>query len=304
MAKHILITGGTGFIGQHLCPELLKRGDRLTVFSRQPAAQVRALCGNVNVTDRLDRIENLDTPIDAVINLAGEGIAEKRWSEKRKMALWHSRIDLTHTLVDQLSAPKTPPDCLISASAIGFYGNQGDQTVTEKTEPFDEFSHRLCAAWEETAMRAASRGIRVCLCRTAPVLGPEAGVIAKLRLPFQLGLGGRLGTGTQYMPWIHIRDEVRAILFLLDSETAEGPYNLCAPSPVTNAQFTQTFARVLHRPAMLPVPETALKLMLGEMSRMLLTGQKAYPERLLEAGFEFDYPDLETALRDVLGKRG
>lgn len=299
MSKHMLITGGTGFIGRPLCSQLLSLGHRVTVFSRQPPSVVRKLCGPVDTIDDLQKIPEV-SPIDAVINLAGEGIAAKRWSAARKRQLFDSRVDVTRRLVTELGRLQSAPPVLVSGSAVGYYGNQGDTIVTENTTPADEFTHQLCDAWESAARAAASFGTRVCLSRTGLVVGPGGGFVGQMLPLFRLGLGGRLGDGHQYMPWVHREDVVRGIIWLLETETATGPWNMVSPQPVTNAEFTRVLAACLRRPAILPAPAIALKLILGEMSRLLLTGQRALPHRLQEAGFEFHFSNLREALEDLL----
>ncbi|MGM0570628.1 TIGR01777 family oxidoreductase [Marinobacter sp.] len=299
--KSILVTGGTGFIGQVLCPELLQAGYKLDVLSRQSPEAVRALCGRVTPIGDLTAISG-GPGYDMVINLAGEGIAEKRWTEARKQALRDSRIALTRELVTSLLSCERLPEVMVSGSAVGFYGDQGDQPVTETTPPNDEFSHRLCADWEKAASPLAEKGVRVCYSRTGVVAGRDGGFLERMVLPFRLGLGGRIGSGQQYMPWVHRRDVVRAIRWMAENGNARGAYNVVSPNPVTNREFTRTLAKVLGRPALFPVPAPVLKLALGEMSRLLLTGQRALPERLQTEGFEFDLPDLEEALREALAR--
>lgn len=301
MAKRILITGGTGFIGKELCPRLLERGDQLTVFSRQPAENIRALCGRVETVNSLEALRS-HAGFDAVINLAGEGIADKRWSDSRKQALRDSRIRLTQNLVEVIRTWKRAPQVLVSGSAVGFYGAQGALPVTEATTPHDEFTHRLCIDWEKAAMELADGGTRVCLSRTGVVVGPGGGFLQRMLLPFRLGLGGRLGSGDQFMPWVHRTDVVNALIWMVDTDTARGPYNVVSPNPVTNADFTRTLGKVLRRPTPFPAPTPVLKLALGEMSRLLLTGQNARPAKLVEEGFTFRFEDLESALRDAVGK--
>lgn len=299
--RRVLVTGGTGFIGRVLCPELLEAGYQVDVVSRQKPEDVRAVCGRVtpvrNVTDIGER-----TAYDAVVNLAGEGIAEKRWTEHRKQTLRESRIALTRELVTALLRHETLPKVMVSGSAVGYYGDQGDTIVTEQTPPHDEFSHRLCTDWEKVASPLAEKGVRVCYSRTGVVVGAGGGFLQQMTVPFRLGLGGRIGDGRQYMPWVHRRDVVNAILWMLSEESASGPYNVVSPNPVTNRTFTRTLADVLRRPAFFPVPAPVLKLALGEMSRLLLTGQRAVPERLEQEGFRFAYPELKPALQEALGK--
>ncbi|ROU01535.1 TIGR01777 family protein [Marinobacter sp. R17] len=299
MTQHILITGGTGFIGQRLCPELLKRGYRLTVYSRKSDDDVRALCGRVESLHDLADIPRLDA-IDAVINLAGEGLANARWTDKRKRILRESRIDLTRSLVDALTQREQQPGVFVSGSAIGYYGSHGGEPVTEDAPVNDDFAHRLCADWEAEARRAEELGSRVCLSRTGVVLGPDGGMLDRLLLPFRLGLGGRLGDGQQYLSWVHRDDVVNALIWMLQTPDASGAYNVVSPHPVTNRAFTRTLGQVLHRPTPFPIPAFVLRTALGELSAMLLEGQRVMPARLQQAGFGFTHPNLEEALSSII----
>ncbi|AOY87905.1 TIGR01777 family protein [Marinobacter salinus] len=301
MTKRILITGGTGFIGQVLCRELLSRDYELTVFSRQPAENVRAFCGRVEAVRDLDQLR-AHPGFDGVINLAGEGIADKRWSEQRKKELRDSRIAVTEKLVQVIHSWEKQPEVLVSGSAVGFYGDQGSSVVTEQTQPRDEFTHRLCRDWENAAMPVTDDGVRLCLSRTGVVAGRGGGFLSRMILPFKLGLGGRLGSGRQYMPWVHRDDVVNALIWMLEKTSATGPFNVVSPNPVTNREFTRCLGEVLNRPTLFPAPAPVLKLALGEMSRLLLTGQQAYPENLTHAGFQFKYPELAPALRNSVGQ--
>lgn len=295
----ILITGGTGLIGRALCQHWQKQGHELWVWSRRPQA-VPALCSGARGVAALEDLP-ADLALDAVVNLAGAPIADSRWSEARRQLLWRSRIDLTRKLVDWMGRQSTPAPVLISGSAVGWYGNQGEQLLDESspTGPAD-FGSELCHAWEQEAERARQWGVRVVLLRTAPVLSPSGGMLAKLRLPFSLGLGGRLGSGQQWMPWIALQDEVALIDFLLHHPECSGVFNACTPGRVRNAEFTQALAHALHRPAILPAPAWALRLALGEMSVLLLGGQQLQPRRTQEAGFVFRYPELGAALAQVV----
>jgi uncharacterized protein (TIGR01777 family) len=295
---HILLTGGTGLIGRQLCQYWLNQGHRLTVLSRTPE-KVAKICGaEVRGVALLEDLGQ--EAIDAIINLAGAPIADRPWTSKRKALLWSSRITLTETLLAWLEKREQKPQVLISGSAVGWYGDGGERELTEESPPvIDDFASQLCIAWEETAQRAEALGIRVILVRTGLVLSAEGGFLSRLLLPFKFGLGGPIGNGRQWMPWIHIKDQIALIDFLLHRNEANGPYNACAPKPVRNREFAKTLGSVLHRPAFMPMPALALKVGLGEMSLLLLGGQRATPARLLEAGFTFQFTDLRAALDDL-----
>lgn len=296
----ILVTGGSGFVGQLLCRRLHDDGHALAVVSRSPDKVRRLLPVGSDIRARV--LDFGDTPCEAIVNLAGEPIAGKRWSEAQKRRLVESRLAITRELVTLCQRMQTPPRVMVSGSAMGYYGDQGQREVDEQSSPNEEFSHRLCAEWENEALEAEAHGVRVVLLRTGLVLDAGGGALAKMLPAFRLGLGGRLGDGRQFMPWIHREDLVRAIVFLLEHETLTGPFNASAPEPVTNAEFVRTLARHLGRPAALPVPAPLLKVALGEMSRLLLTGADMRPRRLQEAGFTFRYPILDEALTAILGR--
>lgn len=296
----VLITGGTGFIGQALCRHFLAAGHHLTVLSRQPPERVRRLCG-----DGVTRLSSLDeltpqTQFDAVVNLAGESIAGARWTQARKQLLWDSRVTLTKRLADWIAAAVIKPQVLISGSAVGYYGNRDDTRLTEAAAPGDDFSHRLCAAWEQAAQRTGEAGVRVCLLRTGLVIGPNGGFLQRMLPPFRLGLGGPIGNGRQWMSWIHRDDHVALTAYLLEHAELAGVFNATAPNPVTNAEFSRCLSQRLQRPALLPVPAPLLRLVFGEMAELLLGGQCVVPERLVQAGFQFRYADLEPALAEAL----
>ena len=294
---HILLTGGTGLIGRQLCQHWLGQGHRLTVWSRHPE-EVAALCGAEVLG--VARLEEVIGVVDAVVNLAGAAIADRPWTHKRKALLWNSRIGLTETLLTWLEGLAQKPAVLISGSAVGWYGDGGERELTEASGPVqDDFPSQLCIAWEETAQRAEALGMRVVLVRTGLVLAAEGGFLSRLLLPFKLALGGPIGNGRQWMPWVHIKDQIALIDFLLHKDDASGPYNACAPHPVRNREFAKTLGQVLHRPAFMPMPAFALKVGLGELSGLLLGGQKAIPERLMAAGFTFQFTELHTALDDL-----
>ena len=294
---HILLTGGTGLIGRQLCRHWLAQGHRVTVWSRQPET-VAQVCGAQVLG--VGRLQEVIGAVDAVVNLAGAPIADRPWTHKRKTLLWSSRINLTETLLAWMESLEQKPAVLISGSAVGWYGDGGERELTEASGPVqDDFPSQLCVAWEETAQRAEAMGVRVVLVRTGLVLAAEGGFLSRLLLPFKLALGGPIGNGRQWMPWVHIKDQIALIDFLLHKEDASGPYNACAPHPVRNREFAKTLGQVLHRPAFMPMPAFALKVGLGELSGLLLGGQKALPERLLAAGFTFQFTELHAALDDL-----
>lgn len=295
----ILITGGTGFIGRALCRDLLERGHRLAVYSRQPAA-VAALCGGaVEPVGSLAQFTG-DRRFDAVINLAGEGIADRPWTARRKRLLRASRIDTTRELVDFIASADAPPGVVISASAVGWYGDQGDTVLDESATAEPDFAHELCRDWEMEAARVRALGVRLCILRTGVVLAQGGGMLQRLLLPFRCGLGGRLGDGRQWLSWIHRRDLIELIGFLLHHPGQQGIFNATAPTPVTNAEFTRVLATILRRPALLPVPAAVLRALLGELAELLVGGQRVIPTRALAAGFEFRYPTLAEALQAEL----
>ncbi len=291
----ILLTGGTGLIGRPQTARLLQAGHQVTVVTRN-VITARALLGEqVALWPGLDDRSDLND-IDAVINLAGEPIADKRWSETQKQLLCDSRWQITERLASLIAASTTPPSVLISGSAVGFYGNSGEAVVTEDDSGHDEFTHRLCARWEMLALSAESDKTRVCLLRTGVVLSPEGGALAKMRLPFRLGAGGSLGSGKQFIPWVHLDDVISAIVWLLDHPSLRGPFNLVAPYPVRNAKFAATLGQVMHRPALLHLPASIVSLMMGESAVLVLGGQHAIPQRLEASGFSFRWYQLDQAL--------
>ena len=239
---------------------------------------------------------------DAVINLSGEGIADRRWTEERKRALADSRLLSTRSLVAAINRQATPPRVFVSGSGIGYYGDRGDELLTESASPGADFLARLCVDWEREAEQA-SAVTRVAIVRTALALHSSGGALARMLLPFKLGVAGRLGSGQQYFPWIHRRDWVALVNWLIATAEARGAFNAVAPTPVTNAEFTRTLGRVLRRPTILPAPAFALRLALGELADSLLTGQRAIPARAEEMGFRFQFRELEPALRDLLMER-
>ena len=290
----ILITGASGFIGTALIERLLARGDEIYawVHEKQPKQT------GVKTVKRLADCP----PVDAVINLAGAPIADARWTEARKALLQSSRMKTTEALVDWIASSEAKPEVLISGSAIGYYGAVTKETIIdEDAEPIvSDFSSLLCRAWEAAAIEAEKSGVRVALVRTGIVLG-AGGALAKMKLPFSMGMGGPIASGQQWMSWIHLDDEVSAIIHLLDNKTLSGPFNLCAPGAVRNKAFVKELGRALHRPAFMPMPALGVNLMLGsEASSLLTEGLSVAPQRLLKSGFEFQYPKLPEAMKSAI----
>ena len=295
----ILITGGTGVIGQRLCPALLAAGHELTVLSRSPA-KVQRLCGAA--VKPMASLQEWSPAVhfDVVINLAGEPIIDARWTEKRKQLLLDSRVALTRELVACMRRTAQKPALFLSGSAIGYYGDTGDRIIDETAELAQDFGAQLCSAWEHEANQAGAMGIRTILLRTGLVFDARGGMLQKMLLPFKLGLATRLGQGRQWMSWIHIADYIDAVLFFLTHPDAEGAFNMVAPNAVRNAEFTQTLARVLHRPAIFAAPAWLLNTAMGEMSLLLLGGQHVVPKKLQALEFAFNYPSLDHALQALV----
>lgn len=303
----VVVAGGAGFIGRALVSALAARGRAVTVLTRRaPEAAGKGLPKTVAVR-RWNPAEPLDPSVlkeaGAVINLAGATIA-RPWTAAARRLILESRVQSTTALVEAIkgamAAGVPAPRVLINASAVGYYGPRADEAVTEGDSPGDDFLARVCRAWEAAALAARGAGVRVVLLRTGLVLGP-GGALRLMSLPFRLFVGGPLGSGRQWVPWIHLDDVVGLVLFALEHEALDGPVNVTAPHPVRNRELAQTLGRVLRRPAALPVPALVLRLLLGEMSMMLLTGQRALPEAALRAGYGFRYAELEPALRAVYG---
>lgn len=297
----ILMTGATGFIGRRLVPHLQFQHE-LVVLSRNPTRAYQRLGHNIQAINSLDRLSSLDS-FDAVINLAGEPIADRRWSKKQKRRICLSRWQITQQLADLLKAGERPPEVVISGSAIGYYAKQEEHPIDESCqvpESTSAFTHQVCQQWEKIAHSMQNPQTRVCIIRTGVVLGHEGGALAKMLPSFKLGVGGPLGSGQQYMSWIHIHDAVNAIIFLLLHKECQGIYNLTAPNPVRNHQFSQCLAHNLHRPNLFRMPAAILSMLFGEMSQLLLEGQNIIPTRLQQAGYDFKFPQIEPALRELL----
>ncbi|ANQ16422.1 TIGR01777 family oxidoreductase [Vibrio natriegens] len=301
----ILLTGGTGFIGSELLKLLTTHHVVLLTRSPQKAKQhlQHADVGNIEYIDSLDQLADLNH-IDAIINLAGEPIADKRWTQKQKDKICKSRWKITEQIVELIHASTKPPSVFISGSAVGYYGDQQEHPFDECLHVNSEaFTHLVCEKWEQIAKRAESEDTRVCLLRTGVVLGPNGGALAKMLLPYKLGLGGPLGNGNQYLPWIHILDMVRAIMYLLNTPHAHGAFNMCAPHPVSNRIFSATLAKALKRPHILFTPQWLMELVMGESACLLFDSIRAKPKKLTELDFQFSYSRIEPALKHLLHER-
>ncbi|MGX2970324.1 TIGR01777 family oxidoreductase [Ursidibacter sp. B-7004-1] len=295
---HIFITGGTGFIGTALCQELINQGHYLTVLTRQSLTAQQAVSYCQNLAD----FQNLNQ-FDAVINLAGEPIFDKPWTEQQKQRLLSSRLSITKQLVELFHKSEQPPHTFISGSATGFYGNLSfTKKYDEQTACGMQFPALLCKQWEETALQAESSQTRVCLLRTGIVLDQTGGALQKMLPIYKLGLGGKLGNGKQHWAWIARSDHIQAILFLLNNRKSQGAYNLVAPNSASNADFNCLLAKAIKRPAFFTVPSFLLKLGLGERSQLLLDNQPLIPQKLLDEGFEFQYHTLEEYLNNHFRK--
>ena len=292
----VAITGGTGLLGTAIGKSLAERGDQATVVSRSRGSDriVWSLPDGFDPPDAL-------SGYDAVVHLAGAGIADGRWSDDRKREILDSRRLGTRAVVEGLRRADPRPSVLVSASAVGYYGPSGDAVRSEDAPAGDDFLAEVCKVWEQEAEAAEALGVRLVKSRFGIVLSADGGALAKMMPAFKLGVGGRLGSGDQYMAWIHIDDAAAAVVHLLHDEDARGAFNVSAPNPVDNRTFTKALGNALHRPTVLPVPASGLKALFGEMSLALLTGQRAVPERLDASGFEFKFPYVDQALEELVG---
>lgn len=301
----VILTGGTGLIGQALTLNLAKDGHEVLVVSRKPrqhaplpkTVQFEAWNGRTAEgwgVDHADAVVNL-----AGSSIAGEGFFPAKWTDERKREIKDSRVNAGAAVLDAFKATRARPKVLIQASATGYYGVHGDEEITEDSPAGSDFLADVCKAWEASTKAVEDLGVRRAIIRTGIVLSSQGGALPRMALPYKLFAGGPLGSGKQYLPWIHVADLVGAIRFLIDTPTASGAYNLCAPNPVTNAEFGRALGHVLGRPSLIPVPGFAFKAMFGEVSTVVLDGQRVIPKRLLALGYPFQFSDAEAALRDV-----
>lgn len=304
--KRVIVTGATGLIGRAVCQALFRRNDEVVIFSRDPRAAQQTIPGAAQyvawqATETGAWFANVDGA-DAVIHLAGASIAGQRWTPAYKREILDSRVLSTRGLVNAIAAAKQPPTVLVNASGVDYYGPRDDAPIDESAPPGSGFLSQVCVAWEREALRATEFGVRTSVIRTGIVLDRGDGALAKLLTPFQLFVGGPVLPGTQWWSWIHLADEVGLILLALDHEQAHGAFNGTAPEPLRNAEFSQILGNVLGRPSWIPVPPLALELLLGEMARpLLLEKQRAIPQKALDLGYQFRYPTLEPALRELFG---
>ena len=292
----VVIAGGTGFLGQSLVAACRREGRRVLVLTRRPRwpddVEWSTTGSDTAWTHAIDGA-------DAVVNLAGEGIADKRWTAERKAAILDSRVRATRALVGAITAARTPPRTFISSSAIGIYGTRGEEPATEETPPGPDFLASVCRQWEAEA-NAAATATRVVLLRTGIVLARHGGALPQIAMPFRFFAGGPVGSGRQYMSWIHLVDWVSMVTWTLATTAIAGPLNLTAPAPVTNADFSRALGRAMHRPALVPAPAFALRLALGEMAEaLLLGGQRVLPAKAQRHGFDFQYSTVDAALQEI-----
>ena len=299
----VVITGGSGLIGSAVAWEMGGAGHEVVVLTRD-LSRVKALPPNTRAMQWDGRTgDGWASLLDGdtgIVHLAGESIAGGRWTESRKRRILASRVEPGGAVLAAIRQAKERPRVLLQGSAVGFYGPCGDEVVTEAHPPGTDFLAGVCVEWEASTAEAEPLRVRRAILRTGVVLSGDGGALPRMALPFRLGAGGPLGGGRQWFPWIHLADEVGAIRFLLEREDAHGPFNLTAPEPLTNRDFSRALGRALHRPSLVPAPGFALRLLLGEMAGMLLNGQRAVPQRLVEKGYTFRHPEALGALRNLL----
>ncbi len=301
---NIVITGGTGFIGTRLLTALSSEAHEIILLTRGKARTVTLGRARVRYVPWDSRSHGAWTNevdgADVVINLVGKNVFEQRWNAAVKSEIRDSRIVPTRLLTEAIGRAAAKPSLFVSASAVGFYGNRHDETITEESSGGDDFLAEVVREWEGAAYEAERFGVRVATPRIGLVLEKSGGMIGKMLLPFRLFAGGPIGSGHQFLPWIHMDDVVRGLLYPLQNNNVRGVYNLVSPHPVSMNEFADTFGNVLHRPSWIPVPDLALKILYGEGAKVILSGQKAVPKKLLEAGYHFSFSRLEPALRNLL----
>jgi uncharacterized protein len=301
----IVIAGGSGQIGKTLVAELAARRHIVTILSRKsynsPISDKIAIKNwdGQKLGDWCKAIENADV----IINLSGASIASGRWTKHRKKELLESRINSTRILAQAVSIANSRPSIFLNASAVGYYGNTGDIELNENLQKGTGFLSDLCGSWEQEALNIRKFGLRVALLRTGVVLDKNGGALKRMILPYRLFAGGHLGSGQQWIPWIHIEDLIKAVIFIIETESLNGPINLTSPNPVTNRIFAINLGKLLHRPSWFTIPSFLLRMILGEIASVVLEGQRALPSKLLSAGFTFKYPSIEIALTEILSNK-
>ena len=304
----VILAGGSGLIGRELAQVLLNAGYEVIVLSRNPdanashSARISMVHWDGKTSDGwAELVEGAHAVVNlAGANIAGEGFFPSRWTDERKQRIYQSRVDAGKALVSALQAARIKPRLLVQSSAIGYYGVQGDVPLTESSPAGLDFMARVCVDWENSTQAAEALGIRRVIIRTGVVFTAKGGALTRMLLPYRLFAGGPYGNGRQVVSWIHIADEVNAILHLIENEEADGVYNLTAPGPVTNNELGRTLGKVMHRPHWLPIPGFAMRLLFGEVATVVLDGQKVLPERLLSSGYVFQYPHILEAIQNIL----
>lgn len=297
----VVISGGSGLIGRALTSDLIGKGHQVRILSRDPTRVEGLPAGAEAVEWDAESAAALAPALagaDAVVQLAGASIGDGRWTDERKRLIRDSRVRSSRAIADALAVAGAPR-VLVQGSAVGYYGARGDEVLDEESPPGDDFLGRTCQEWEAASAAVVEAGVRRAVARTGVVLTAAGGALPRMALPFKLFAGGPAGDGEQWLPWIHLDDEVSALRFLIENDVASGPFNLTAPNPVTNREFSRGLGRALGRPSFMPAPAFALRLALGEMSTLVLDGQRAVPRKLKEAGFEFKFSDAEAALRAI-----
>lgn len=297
--KKIILSGGTGFVGSYLSTELLKQGHFLSVITRSPGKYSEEQSKNLQYIGWGDDLATAMEEADVVYNLAGESLFGKRWTDNVKKSIYNSRMASTRQLVDAMSKAASKPELFVSFSAVGIYGDRGNKVLDESSELADDFLARVCIRWEEESQKAANLGIRVANPRIGIVFEKDGGFLQLMKLPFLFFVGGPLGDGKQYLPWIHMNDACRGLIFPMENEELSGPYNLCAPEPVTINHLADAMGNVLNRPSFFRVPEFVLRAILGEAANPALASLNVQPKVLQIARFEFQFEDVEEALADI-----
>jgi uncharacterized protein len=293
--RRVLITGGTGFIGTALTERLLAAGVEVSVLTRDRARAQRHFSGRVRAVERLDELTGGLEP-EVIVNLAGKNLGSERWNDRVKRELVASRVDTTRHVVDYIAAASVKPRLLISGSAVGYYGARGDEIISEQEPAGTEYQSRLCASWEQTALRAEQSDVRVCISRCGVVLGRGGGALSGLVPQFRRGFGAVAGSGRQWVSWIQMQDLIDLFLRFMQDDSLHGAFNNTAPNPVTNRQFAQSIGSAVDRPVWLRAPGWVMRMAMGEMAHLYLTGQRVIPSRHLHAGVQYRYPDIESAL--------